>query len=134
MTSSRYDATNRLTLYMSGCIFLLVVSGCLTGFLLFATSPRDIGALGVTLWFLGLFGLSLVSLTLLAYHWRQSRYPEIEARLALLRRCLRTATLIALFVTVGLAMQSLRMLSPGDILLFLLTLGIIELYFRTKAS
>jgi hypothetical protein len=33
---------------------------------------------------------------------------------------------------VGLAMQSLRMLSMGDIILFLLTLGIIELYFRTK--
>ncbi len=127
------ESSNRLTLYLSGLVFLAIISTTITCILLFVTSPRDIGAFGVTMWFISLF-LGWFSLaTLVTYIWRKGRYPESSRRLVLLRRITRTTVLGSLFASIALAMQSLRMLNLGDIVLFLLTLGIIELYFRTKA-
>lgn len=128
----RSDTLNRLGLYLSATLFLGVASFALVGFLLLATSPRDIGAFGVTIWFLALFALSTAAITLIRYNWKRRSIPEAQERLRLFQKSLRSAVIISLFITVGLAMQSLRMLSMGDIILFLLTLGIIELYFRTK--
>lgn len=128
----RSDTLNRLGLYLSGTLFLGLASAALGIFLLLATSPRDIGALGVTVWFLALFGCCISALTLIRYNWKRRSVPELHARLELYRKCLRSAVVVSLFVVVALAMQSLRMLNAGDIILFLLTLGIIELYFRTK--
>lgn len=128
----RSDTLNRLGLYLSATLFLGVASFALVGFLLLATSPRDIGAFGVTIWFLALFALFTAAITLIRYNWKRRSVPEAHERLRLFQKSLRTAVIVSLFVTVGLAMQSLRMLSMGDIILFLLTLGIIELYFRTK--
>lgn len=100
-------------------------------FFFFATSPRDIGALGVTIWFVSLFLAISSVVTLIRYVFR-ARKTESQYRLVALLEVMRSSVLLSLFFTVGLAMQSLRALSAGDIVLFLLTLAIIEIYFRTK--
>ncbi len=113
-------------------IFLFVASGAVVLFLLLATAPRDIGAFGVTIWFVGLLLMVATGVTLLLYNLKRRRYPEVHERIRLFQKSLRTGVILGLFTAVALAMQSLRMLSLSDILLFLLTLGIIELYFRTR--
>ena len=123
--------TNRLTLLLSLSLSVAILSGSIVLFLTTATSPRDIGGLGVTAWFIGLFALSSTSLTLVRYLISTGRTTS-DKKLALYRHCLRSSLVIGLFISVSLAMQSLRMLNLGDILLFLMTIAIIELYFRTK--
>lgn len=127
------ESSNRLTLYLSGLVFLAIISITVSTILLTVSSPRDIGALGVTLWFVGFFLAIFSVFTLIGYMWRRGRYPESSRREILLKRLTRSTILGSLFLTIALAMQSLRMLNLGDIVLFLMTLGIIELYFRTKA-
>lgn len=128
----RNEKLSQLGLYISSTIFAFIVSAAMVGFLLFATSPRDIGGFGVTLWFVALCSLIACSITLSRYYLERRTQPELHTRLALFRRCFRSGVIVSLFITVALAMQSLRMLSFTDVLLFLMTIGIIELYFRTK--
>lgn len=128
----RNESINRLGLYLSSTLFVLIGSGAVAIFLLFATSPRDIGGLGVTIWFLAVFCSLTAAFTLLRYNFRRRQYPEVHERLVLYLKSFRSALVISAFLVVALAMQSLRMLNLGDVILFLLTLGIIELYFRTK--
>lgn len=132
-SNSMRDTSHRqLGFYISATIFGLLLSLSVVGFLLFATSPRDIGPFGVTIWFIALFILITLVVTLLRYRFSYRRHPELHQRVAIFKLSLRTSSVMGLFITVGFAMQSLRMLNLGDILLFLLTLAIIELYFRTK--
>ncbi|MDQ5944208.1 MAG: hypothetical protein QG658_275 [Patescibacteria group bacterium] len=130
----REASYKQLGLYISVTIFALILSFSVVAFLLFATSPRDIGALGVTLWFIALFICATSAILLVRYNLGRRRHPEIQERFLVYRRSLRGSAVMGLFLAIGLAMQSLRMLNLGDILLFLLTLAIIELYFRTKKS
>ena len=127
----RLAESNRLVLMSS----LLVMAGLLglsvVVFFFFATSPRDIGPVGVTFWFVCLF-VSLTSVQALVRYAFKARKTESQHRLKALRRSLRSSVLVSGFITVALAMQSLRALSIGDVLLFLLILAIIEVYFRTK--
>jgi hypothetical protein len=134
-SNSMRDAPHRqLALYISVTIFALLLSSSIVGFLLLATSPRDIGSLGVTIWFIALFILVVSGLILLRYGFSYRKHPEAQERLLIYKSSIRNSVVMGLFIVVGLAMQSLRMLNLGDILLFLLTLAIIELYFRTKKS
>ena len=128
----RNEKLSQLGLYISSTIFASLVSAAVVGFFLLATSPRDIGGLGVTLWFIALFVFITCSICLIRYIILRRSYPELQTRLLLFRRCFRFGLIAGLFLTVALAMQSLRMLSFTDVLLFLMTIGIIELYFRTK--
>lgn len=125
--------TNRLTLLISLnlCVGLLAWSVLL--FLTIATTPREIGAFGVTIWFLALL-CGVVSGLSLARYGLGSRKVMSDKKLITFKQIWRTSGLLGLFLTVGLAMQSLRMLNLGDILLFLMTIAIIELYFRTKRT
>ena len=127
----RFAESNRLVLLNS----LLVMSGLLglsvVVFFFFATSPRDIGPTGVTFWFMALF-VSLTSLQTLVRYAVRARKTESQHKLRVLRRSLRSSILVSGFITIALAMQSLRALSVGDLLLFFLILVIIEVYFRTK--
>ncbi|MEI7818626.1 MAG: hypothetical protein WCI47_00750 [bacterium] len=127
----RLADVNRKVLILSLTIFLALLSASLLVFLIFATAPRDIGPTGVTIWFIALFIFLSSFGTLLRYSIRV-RSLESEKQLSTLQRQLRSSVAFSLFMTVALAMQSLRMLNIGDLMLFLLILGIIELYFRTK--
>lgn len=130
----RDETYKKLGFYISIVIFALIISASVTGFLLVSTSPRDIGAFGVTIWFIALFILFTTITLLIRYNFSRRRYPETQERLTLFKKSLRGSLIFALFVTIGLAMQSLRMLNLGDVLLFVMTIAIIELYFRTKKS
>ena len=131
MVYMRLAESNRLVLRLSGLILTALLGTSVVVFLFFATSPRDIGALGVTIWFVCLF-LAISSCIALMRYVLRARKTESQHRLAVLSRVLRSSVILSLFFTVGLAMQSLRALSAGDIVLFLLTLAIIEIYFRTR--
>lgn len=128
----RNEQYSQLGLYLSAAIFGLVVSLSIVTFLLFAVSPRDIGGIGVTIWFVALFVLLSSLVTLVRFAFKRRHFPELQERIALFRRSMRLGLVVGLFGTIALGMQSLRMLSVTDILLFLMTVGIIELYFRTK--
>ncbi|TXG76421.1 hypothetical protein E6P97_03590 [Patescibacteria group bacterium] len=127
----RLAESNRLVLRLSGLVLMALLGTSVVVFFFFATSPRDIGALGVTIWFVSLFLAISSVVTLIRYVFR-ARKTESQYRLVALLEVMRSSVLLSLFFTVGLAMQSLRALSAGDIVLFLLTLAIIEIYFRTK--
>ena len=127
----RLAETNRLVLLLSLSVMGALFGVSILSFLTLTSSPRDIGAGGVTIWFISLFVTLMTSLCLIRYSLVRRRTVPDE-RLALYGRKLRSSTVIALIVTVALAMQSLRTLNIGDVLLFLLILAIIELYFRTK--
>lgn len=124
----------QLGLYLSVAIFALILSCSVVAFLLLATSPRDIGAFGVTIWFISLFIGVTSAVLLIRYNFSRHRHPELQERFTVFKSSLRSSMIMGLFLSIGLAMQSLRMLNLGDILLFLLTIVIIELYFRTKKS
>jgi len=128
----RNEQYSQLGLYLSATIFALVVSLSMVTFLLFAVSPRDIGSVGVTVWFIALFVLLASLVTLTRFAFKRRHHPELQERIVLFRKSVRLGLVIGLFGTIALGMQSLRMLSVTDILLFLMTVGIIELYFRTK--
>lgn len=127
----RLAESNRLVLRLSGLVLMALLGTSVVVFFFFATSPRDIGALGVTIWFVSLFLAISSVVTLIRYVFR-ARKTESQYRLVALLEVMRSSVLLSLFFTVGLAMQSLRALSAGDIVLFLLTLAIIEIYFRTR--
>lgn len=127
----RLKEANQLSFAFSVCLFSLILSGSVSTYLLLATSPRDIGPFGVTLWFVAFLMTTTCLLTLIRYRLQLHKTAE-DARLALFKHLLRQSSVWMLFATVALAMQSLRVLNLGDGLLFLLALGIIEVYFRTR--
>lgn len=129
----RLQETNRLTLLISLNLCLGLLSWSVLGFLFVATAPRDIGAFGVTIWFLALF-IGLVTALSLVRYLRRSKKIMADQKLANFRDIWRTSCIAALFLTTMLAMQSLRTLNLGDVLLFLMTIAIIELYFRTRKA
>ncbi len=129
----RLQETNRLTLLISLNLCLGLLSWSVLLFLFIATAPRDIGAFGVTIWFLSLFVGLTTALSLVRYGWRSKKIMA-DQKLETFRGIWRTSCIVALFLTVMLAMQSLRTLNLGDVLLFLMTIAIIELYFRTRKT
>lgn len=72
-------------------------------------------------------------LTLVRYRLRSKKLQD-DQKLKTFKHLLRQNVIWMLFATVALAMQSLRVLNLGDGLLFLLALGIIEVYFRTRTK
>lgn len=123
--------TNRLTLLISLNLCVGLLAWSVIFFLTAATTPREIGALGVTIWFVAVL-CGMITLTSLIRYVIKARKITSDKKLTTFRNIWRTSCLVGLFITIGLAMQSLRMLNLGDILLFLMTIAIIELYFRTR--
>lgn len=129
----RLQEANQLSFGYSVCLFGLLLSGSVSGYLLLATSPRDIGPLGVTIWFISFFVSTTSLLTLVRFRMKKHRMQE-DKKLATFKHILRQNTIWMLFATTALAMQSLRVLNIGDGLLFILALAIIEVYFRTRTA
>lgn len=129
----RLQEANQLSFGFSVCLFCLILSGSVSSYLLLATSPRDIGPFGVTLWFVCFLMSTTSLLTLVRYRLRSKKLQD-DQKLKTFKHLLRQNVIWMLFATVALAMQSLRVLNLGDGLLFLLALGIIEVYFRTRTK
>ncbi len=98
------------------------------------STPKDIGPGGVTFWFLALlvFSTGVISLTSFLLKMRKTAYRE-RSQSALIAS-LRTAFLVSFAGVVLLALQSLRSLNLRDIILFVLTVVIVEFYFRTRRA
>lgn len=98
---------------------------------LFATNPTSIGPVGVTLWFVSLLIGLQGALTLLLYVRKRRKELEIgsQARLA---SAWRQGFLLALVVTIFLALSSLRQLGLRDVVLIVVLIGLVEFYFRSR--
>lgn len=97
-------------------------------------TPKQLGPAAITFWFIGIavFVASLV--TLLEYNLKlRNPNNRMQPRRVLIGS-LRTGILLGLTITILLALSSLRSLSLRDIILFALTVLIIELYFRTRKA
>lgn len=97
-------------------------------------TPKELGPALITFWFIGiLVGLTSI-LTLIDYLWKlRSEEKRNEPRKILLAS-LRTGFLLGFTVTLLLALSTLKSLSFRDIILFALTVLLIELYFRTRKT
>lgn len=98
------------------------------------STPKDIGPGGVTFWFVALLLFMTGLLTLASFLWkmRKTKYRE-KSQLSLMTS-LRTAFVVSFAAVVLLALQSLRSLNMRDVILFVLTVVIIEFYFRTRRA
>jgi len=125
---------NRTALLFSVILLTSVLSGAASILPVFTTTPQELGPGGVTMWFIALFVFLSSSGACIA-HFLQMRKPakREHAHKSLLQG-LRISVLISTGVVVLLALKSLGSLNLRDVILFLLTLVIIELYFRTKRS
>ncbi len=97
-------------------------------------TPKQLGPAAITFWFIGIaiFIASLV--TLVEYNLKlRNEANRMQPRKVLIKT-LRTGILLGLTITILLALSSLRSLSLRDIILFILTVVIIELYFRTRKT
>lgn len=125
---------HRTTVMLSVIILTTLLAGAGTISTVIFSTPKDIGPGGVTFWFVGLLIFLTGLLTLAGYFWkiRKTKYRE-NSRSALIES-FRTAFLLSFTGVVLLALQSLRSLNIRDIILFVLTVLIIEFYFRTRRA
>lgn len=124
----------KLPFWLTILILLLLVTGGLLVLSLIYTNPKSFGPAGVTFWFINLiiFMGSLVSGLIFV-----SRMFQKEARKAgvsVLFDSLRSGYLIGFCLTILVALSSLHSLSIRDIILFILTVVLVEIYFRTRRT
>lgn len=127
-------SNNKTALLFSIILLTAVLSGVASLLPMFTTTPQELGPGGVTMWFIALF-VFLSSLgTCLTHFIRMRKATNREQSHRSLIENLRLSILVSTGIVVLLALKSLGSLNLRDVILFLLTLVIIELYFRTKRS
>ena len=98
---------------------------------LLVTNPSSIGPLGVTLWFIALLTAAAGALTLGLYGTKT--YLHLHSTgIQRLRYSWRQGLLFGGWLTIILAMSSLRQFNLRDALLLALILGVAELYMRLR--
>ncbi len=114
---------------------LIVIETAVCGFIVFwalvGTNPGSLGPVGVTVWFLALWGMMAGVLGFLFYVAKSHVFNDTlpSERLA---GSFRQGLLIAGAGSVLLALSSLRQLSLRDAILVLILTVLIEFYFRTR--
>lgn len=111
-------------------IWLLIATFCL-GLSLIFTNPLALGPLGVTIWFLVLFGVVAAAVCLVLYAVKTFLRLHSTGP-SRLRYSWRQGMLIGGWVTALLALSSLHQLSTLDGILLALLLGIVEVYVRLR--
>jgi hypothetical protein len=115
-------------------ILLITVTASCVGLLfasLFITSPAKLGPFGVTFWFVLLFTALSGVLAGLIYLVKHLLGPT-EQPTRRLQNSLRQAALVGGWLTIILALSSLKQLNPRDVLLSLLMIVLIEIYFNLR--
>ena len=112
-------------------ILWLVVGGLITYMVLISTSPRSVGYVGVTAWFLLLFSW-LVCLLALAGFCMKSYFKLGDSRSKRMRNSRRQGVLIAGWIVAMLALSSLGQLSWQDAIITGLLLILVEVYVRLR--
>lgn len=125
---------HKTTVTLSVVVLITVLTGVGTITTVIFSTPKDVGPAGVTFWFLSLlvFLTGLITMGSFILKLRKTKYREKSQKS--LMASLRTAFLIS-FATVGLlALKSIDSLNLRDVILFTLTVVVVEFYFRTKKA
>ncbi len=126
---------NRAILFIELMLFILLIGSLsIDVYMMINFTPKQLGPAAITFWFIGvaIFIASLV--TLVEYNLKLRKEANRMQPRKVLIKTLRTGILLGLTITILLALSSLRSLSLRDIILFILTVVIIELYFRTRKA
>lgn len=94
-------------------------------------NPTSVGPLGVTFWFVGVL-ITLQGGFMLALYAAKIRKDQPMPQAKALSASWRQGLLIALGVTIFLALSSLRQLGLRDVILITAVLALTEFYFRTR--
>ncbi len=115
-------------------IAALTVSSSVIVYLVVSTSPKQLGPVGVTIWFLAFFVALLSLVSLVAFTWRIRKTSQRDRAIYHWKESLRFGLLVSFCGSVLLGLMSLKSLTIRDMILFILTVVLIELYFRTRKS
>lgn len=97
-------------------------------------TPRELGPAAITFWFVAVLIAITCIVTLFDYLLKlRNEDKRLEPRKVLVTS-LRTGFLLGFTSAILLALSSLKSLSIRDIILFALTVLLIELYFRTRKT
>ena len=113
----------------------LLISFAILVYSIFWSNPTKLGPGGVTFWFINImiFVFSLVSL--IAFKFRSHKFKSKgKSKSVILNTSVRTGIIASFVVTVLLALSSLRSLGIRDVVLFVLTVILVEVYLRTRSS
>lgn len=126
---------NRAILYTELSLILVFIGSLsINIYLMLNYTPKQLGPTAITFWFIGVITIIASLITLIEYNLKlRKNSNRMQPRKALIKS-LRTGILLGLTVTILLALSSLKSLSLRDIILFALTVLIIELYFRTRKT
>lgn len=126
---------NRAILFTELILSLLLVGSLsINAYLMLNFTPKQLGPAAITFWFIGVVVIVASLITLIEYNIKlRNQDSRMQPRKALIKS-MRTGILLGLTITILLALSSLRSLSLRDIILFALTVLIIELYFRTRKA
>lgn len=122
----------RITVISSVITLATILAGSLAILSLFISSPRDIGPVGVTIWFFTTFVFLGGLIGLGTYQYSRRKVDNKSNLGTVFKNSIRSGYVFAGLMIILLALQSLRMLSLGDMILFVLIVLVMELYFRTK--
>lgn len=113
-----------------GCVGLIVV----LIFSMLLTSPANLGPTGVTIWFLGFWGVLSANLAFLKYELMM-RFGKEMTKLnkhRTMMTAIRHGVLIGAGLTVLLALSSLQQLDARDVGLVTVLLVLVEFYVRSR--
>jgi len=115
-------------------VAVLLLSFAIVGFITVTKTPQQLGPAALTFWFIGVLMIVASLLCLLDYNLKLRKEDNrMQPKKAFLSS-LRTGVLFGFTFAILLALSSLRSLGIRDIILFILTVLLIELYFRTRKS
>ena len=113
-------------------VFLIAVAALIASTIYF--TPTEIGPAGITFWFLGILIASATLVATVDYSIRMRKEENQNRSSMIYYAALRAGFLVGFTLTVLLALSSLRSLSLRDIILFVLTVVLIEFFFRTRKA
>jgi hypothetical protein len=124
----------KISLWLTILIILALTTGTALVLSIAYTNPKTLGPAGVTFWFINLLVFLSALTSLGVFMSRMFRKEARKNKPAVLSDSFRTGFLVGFCITVLVALSSLRSLGIRDIILFILTVVLIEIYFRTRKT
>lgn len=112
-----------------------IISSVILVYSIFWSNPTKLGPGGVTFWFVNIMIFVFGLVTLIAFKFRSYKFKSRgKSKSVILNTSVRTGIIASFVVTVLLALSSLRSLGIRDLVLFVLTVILVEFYLRTRSS
>ncbi len=121
-------------LWLTVLFLLFIGSGILLVLSFIYTNPKNLGPAGVTFWFINLLIFLSSLISVIVFGTRMFQKDARKQKGKVLSDSFRTGFLVGFCMTVLVALSSLHSLSIRDIILFVLTVILVEIYFRTRKS